>query len=101
MADNGAAGEFTTEVPLGPNFRRAIKVNKPNRVIIWNQIPNVFAVRQDQQFAVRIRLRLIAPDGLRKPLATVPGEAEARHEREAAPLPRERLPWFHKRCGAA
>ena len=57
-------------------------------VILRNEISDAFPVRQYQQLPSQIGLRLVASYRLRKPLPAIPRETKARHEREAADLPR-------------
>ncbi len=80
---------IAAEISLITNSRRTLELQQSDLLILRNQIANAFAVRQYQQFSVRIRLLLEAPDRLREPLPAVPGQTQTRHETVAAYSPRE------------
>ena len=89
--DDLAQCAIAAEIPLLADLRGAFEFQQTNRIIGRNQIPYAFAVRQDQQLPVRIRLALEARDRFRDPLAAIPRDAQARHETGAAGPPRELL----------
>ncbi len=72
MSDEISPREFAAQVALVSDFRMPFDMDEPNPFIIRNQIPNVVAVREDQQFPVSICLGLPALNCLRQPLASVP-----------------------------
>ena len=80
VSDNTSPGEFTSAISFVPNLKPAIEVNESNSFILRNEIPYVLAVRQDQQFPVRMRLVLEARYCFREPLAPVSRRANTRHE---------------------
>lgn len=65
VSDNTSPGEFASDIPLFANLAAPLDMDEPDSGIIGNQILYVRAVRQNQQFSVRIRLRLPARDRLR------------------------------------
>jgi hypothetical protein len=90
MGDNVTSSPRAAKVALLSDLKRLINVNEPNAAVIcWNQVAHVLSVRQYQEFPIWVRLRLVTLDRFRQPLTSILGEAQARHEREAARLPLE------------
>jgi hypothetical protein len=90
MCDDLTGGALASEVALVSYVQWIFEMYEPYpRIIGGQQIANVFPVRQNQQFRVRVRLPLEARDGLRQPPAPVLRQTQARHKTNAARLPLE------------
>jgi len=90
MGNNVTRGALAPEVALVSNVQWPFDMYEPYaRIVSGQQILNVFAVRQNQQFRVLVRLPLEALDGFGQPLPPVLRQTQARHETNAARLPLE------------
>ena len=65
MRDNFAACQLATEIAFCANARSAFEMHQPDSVIVRHQVPNVVAVRQNEEFAAHVVLRQKARNGLR------------------------------------
>jgi hypothetical protein len=89
MADDLADCLSAPEVALLSNIALLGQMNEPDPLIVRNEIPNVLPVCEDQKLRASVRLLLETLNRFRKPLPSVPRQAQARHETVAARSPRE------------
>ena len=82
MRDDFATRLRTAKVALLANAEAFLNDDKADGRISRDEVKNVLAVRENQQFAIRIRLCLKRQDRLREPLASVPCQAQRCDERD-------------------
>ena len=90
VRDDFAGSAFAPEVALIADADVPFQMNQPDPLVIGNEIPNVHAVRQDEEFRVAAVLLLQETrNRLRKPLSPVSRQTQARDEMAAARSPGE------------
>jgi hypothetical protein len=81
MNNDFTVSDGAAKVALLANAEAFIDGDEADGRISRDKVTNVLAVREYQEFAIRIRLRLKRQDRLREPLASVPCQAQRGDER--------------------